>query len=242
MKLWPAIDLLDGVCVRLSQGNYASQKIYSRDPLSAAKEFAAHGASYLHIVDLSRAQDPSRKQTATIARICQQTQLKIQVGGGLRSLEDCAELIALGVDRVVIGSISVMDPVFTQTILAAFPRTVLALDGRFDQQGEFRVATMAWRESAGVTIHEVLARYPQAQTILCTDVERDGMMSGPNLELYRSLKQRYPQMEIVASGGVRECADLAELFRIGVSGVVVGRALYEGTMTIEEGLACSRVV
>jgi phosphoribosylformimino-5-aminoimidazole carboxamide ribotide isomerase len=239
VQFWPAIDLIDGACVRLTKGDYGTKKIYSEDPVAVANSFLQQGADRIHVVDLNRAKDPTNHQMQVIAAICQQTPLKVQVGGGIRSFEDCGELIDLGVERVVIGSLAVKQPDLTNRILDKYPNTVLAMDVVEDLLGEFRVATNAWQQiEDGLRLEDLLDRYPNVQAILCTDIQRDGCLAGPNFELYENLKVRHPGIELLASGGVRDQRDMMRLSRIGVDGAVVGKALYEGRISIGEGLQC----
>lgn len=239
MKIWPAIDLLDGQCVRLTEGDYSRRKIYASDPVAVAKEFEAAGVTRLHMVDLSRAKNQSDSQLNIIAKICQQTSLLVQVGGGIRSVEDGKQLMEAGVRRLVLGSLSLINPEVTREMFQLPVEVVLALDVR-EQQGEFFVATQAWSKLSEFTPEDVLSRYPLARAVMCTDIGRDGKLCGPSFHLYERLLQNLDlQIEVIASGGVHCLEDLHRLRRLGCSGVILGKALYEGKINLQEALACS---
>jgi phosphoribosylformimino-5-aminoimidazole carboxamide ribotide isomerase len=234
------MDLAGGKVVRLAQGNFTRETVYATDPEAIAREFAAAGATHLHVVDLDGARDPALRQRELIARVVRATALRVQVGGGVRTLADVRELLALGVERVVIGSLAVTDQAATAAIVGAVgsERITLALDVTLAGDGGPLVAIRGWQETSTLTLDDVLARYPGVSRMLCTDIARDGMLAGPNVALYRALVARHPGIEIVASGGVSSLADLRELASAGVPSAIVGRALYERKLTLAEALAC----
>ena len=242
MKLYPAIDLKGGKCVRLEQGRFDRVTVYGEDPLATAAGFAKAGASALHVVDLDGARDPAARQIALVEALAHGTTLAVQVGGGIRSVDDVARLLAAGAARVVVGSLTVRDPQLAFELLERFgPKSIVfALDVRLDAQGVPLLATAGWSENATVTLWDALARYVPAglHTILCTDIGRDGMLVGPALELYRTTRERYPRLELLASGGVASLDDLRALKAMGADGAIVGKALYAGRFTLEEALAC----
>ena len=239
MKIWPAIDLLEGKCVRLTQGDYSQCKIYDSDPVVVAKKFEAEGAQQIHVVDLSRAKNPMNSQIGLIERICKQTELLVQVGGGIRSLQDAKDLIAAGAKRLVIGSLAVTNPSLTQEILSLFGDCVLALDVQASR-GDYFVSTQAWTVVSKMTPESIVSDYPKAKSILCTDISRDGKLSGPSIELYSRLRKSLGEVEILASGGVNSLDDLRELQKTGCEGVIVGKAFYEERFSLKEALACLR--
>ncbi len=237
MKIWPAIDLLEGKCVRLTQGDYSQCKIYDSDPVVVAKKFEAEGAKQIHVVDLSRAKNPMSSQIGLIEGICKQTELLVQVGGGIRSLQDAKDLIAAGAKRLVIGSLAVTNPSLTQEILSLFGGCVLALDVQASR-GDYFVATHAWTVVSKMTPESIMSDYPKAKSILCTDISRDGKLSGPSIELYSRLRKSLGEVEIIASGGVNSLNDLRELQKTGCEGVIVGKAFYEERFSLKEALEC----
>ena len=240
MDVIPAIDLLDGRCVRLSQGNFATAKIYESDPLAQAQRFADAGAAWLHVVDLDGARDETGRQFDLIAKIARATPLRLQVGGGVRETSSIATLIDSGVERVVIGSLAVSDVALVREWLARFTpgRFVLAFDVRFGDSHEPEVLIRGWQVESGKRLREALDAYEGSalETILCTDVGRDGMLTGPNLELYRALCARRPGLGVQASGGVSSLDDLFQLANAGVRAAIVGKALYEGRVDLADAL------
>jgi phosphoribosylformimino-5-aminoimidazole carboxamide ribotide isomerase len=241
LKLYPAMDLLGGECVRLAQGRFEDKTVYSSNPLEIAAGFQADGAQAMHIVDLEGAKDPARRQVALLRELLKSIEIEVQVGGGIRSLRDAAELVELGADRVVIGSLAVQQPEVTESIIGALGagRVTLALDLAVGKDFVARVAIKGWQESSALTLEDVLERYRAlgVSHLLCTDIQRDGMLTGPALELYRGLRQAYPEMEIQASGGIRDLRDLNELQNANVPAAILGRSIYAGTLNLKEALA-----
>ena len=241
MIVIPAIDLSNGACVRLRQGDFDTKTTYSTEPVTIARQFEASGASWLHVVDLDGAKDGSTRQTSIVLSVATETSLKVQVGGGLRSRSDVDALLSGGVERVVLGSLAVDDPETVKAWLEEFgpERIVLAFDVRL-HDGEPYPAVRGWQHQAERTLSDVLADYAESglRHVLCTDIHRDGMLSGPNLELYAALVGGLDGMAVQASGGVAALDDLKRLRACGVSAVVVGKALYEGRFELAEALAC----
>jgi phosphoribosylformimino-5-aminoimidazole carboxamide ribotide isomerase len=242
MKVYPAIDLVGGRCVRLEQGRFESAKVYGDDPLAMADRFAAAGATVLHVVDLDGAKDPRGRQLALLERLARHTSLAMQVGGGIRDRADIAALLATGVKRVVVGSVAAREPERALGLLSEFgpERVVFGLDVRLDASDEPRLATHGWRDTEATTLWSALDRFVPAglRLLLCTDIGRDGMLNGPSLELYRRTLARYPALELLASGGIASLEDLRALRGLGAAGAIVGKALYEGRFALEEALAC----
>ncbi len=238
MILYPAIDLLDGQCVRLHKGDFAQKTSYGNDPVAVARDFQAQGATWLHLVDLSGAKDPSKRQTALIAHIIKQTGLSVQTGGGVRNAADVTALLNAGAARVVIGSLAVKDVAATTAIFkhAGAGKICLALD-----MLDGRIAVSGWQEATETTIESVIDTYlPHGLTdILCTDISRDGTMAGPNTTLYARLVKAYPALHIQASGGIGSIDDITALTGSGVAGAIAGKAIYEGRFTLAQGLGAA---
>lgn len=241
MTVYPAIDLRQGRCVRLTQGDFDREIEYDPDPIAVARRFAASGATHLHVVDLDGASSQVAQQTELLLAIARETQLSVQAGGGLRTEAQVSRLLDGGIARAVVGSIAVGDPRLTISLIERFggDRIVLALDVRL-VSGEARVETAGWRGGAVATLSDVLQPYDGVgvRHVLCTDIGRDGMLTGANVELYRRLRARHPSVDWIASGGIAALADLRALADTGVKGAVVGKALYESRFTLEEALRC----
>jgi phosphoribosylformimino-5-aminoimidazole carboxamide ribotide isomerase len=240
-QLYPAIDVRGGRVVRLAQGDYARETTYGDDPLAAAQAYAAQGATWLHLVDL----DAARAGGYTLAPLLQQirasTGLQVQTGGGVRGYDDVVKLLDAGASRVVIGSLSVRAPLDVLAWLAEFGagRITVALDARQDQAGVWQLPIHGWTEASSTTLDALAVRYAQAglQHLLCTDIARDGMLTGPNFTLYRHLVDLLPGVQVQASGGVHAVADVSEAKAAGCGGIVLGRALLEGRFTLERAFS-----
>jgi phosphoribosylformimino-5-aminoimidazole carboxamide ribotide isomerase len=240
MILYPAIDLMGGRCVRLRQGRFEDATIYPASPAEALARFAAAGASWAHVVDLDGARGEKPAQHKLIARLARQQGISLQVAGGFRSRDQVARMIDAGVGRVVIGSLAVHGPSTVQALLGEFgpERIALAFDVR-TETGEPIVATSGWLGNSGKRIDEVAAYYPMARHTIVTDIGRDGMMNGPNLELYADIARRMPHLHLQASGGVSSLTDLASL-PAQLSGAIVGKALWEGRIDLRQALSHAR--
>lgn len=238
MLLIPAIDLRHGRCVRLFQGDFQAETRYDLEPHELLLRYRALGATWLHVVDLDGAKDGALANRSIIIALASQSAVRIQVGGGVRSAEAIDDLLRNGVDRVVIGSAAVERPADVAQWLVHFgaERLCLAFDVRIDAAGEPRVRTRGWTQSSALTLWQAieLHRAHGLKHVLCTDIERDGALTGPSLDLYREAVRRFPALEWQASGGVRDAADLAALERVGVAAAVSGKALLEDRMTCEE--------
>ncbi|MER2520651.1 MAG: 1-(5-phosphoribosyl)-5-[(5-phosphoribosylamino)methylideneamino]imidazole-4-carboxamide isomerase [Bdellovibrionales bacterium] len=239
MLIFPAIDLQEGRCVRLVQGDFNQSKTYSADPLQVAQGFAAAGARWVHMVDLDGARDGAMKQLSTIKSVAQTTTLRIQAGGGIRSEAAIQNLLDAGVSRVVIGSLAVESRQEVRGWLRKFgpERIVLAFDVR-ENDGQPEVVTQGWQSGTQQTLWDVLDSYEGSglRAILCTDVSRDGMLQGPNEGLYRLILEKAPQIELLASGGVGKQDDILSLAATGVAGAIVGKAIYEGKVDLAEAI------
>jgi len=238
MLLIPAIDLRQGRCVRLLKGDFRAETRYELEPHELLGRYRALGASWLHVVDLDGAKDGSLANRSIVMALASQPAVSVQVGGGVRSAETVHDLLAHGVDRVVIGSAAVERPREVAAWIARFgpERICLAFDVRLDGDGMPRVRTRGWTEGGTLGLWEAVALFDGSglRHVLCTDIDRDGALAGPNLDLYRETLRRFPELAWQASGGVRDAADLAALARIGIGAAVSGKALLEERMTSEE--------
>lgn len=235
MELIPALDLRGGRVVRLRQGDFAAERSYGEDPLTLAKDFAARGFRRLHLVDLDGAEAGRPQQLRLVERIVAAFPGEVQIGGGLRGAADLEAAFAAGAARVVLGSAALADPQrFADWLGRHGPkRLVLALDAR-EEAGCFRVRVAGWREDGGLKLFDALERFAGlgVERVLCTDIARDGMLSGPNLALYEAIRAAHPSLALIASGGIRHDADLAALAALGVEAAVAGRALLEGLLAV----------
>lgn len=239
MEIYPAIDLMNGRCVRLTEGDFNARQDYNVSPLEVARSYEETGAKWIHLVDLDGARDATTRQTALIGDIVKVTRLNVQTGGGVRSVDDAKRLLDRGAVRVIIGSLAVKNPDATHKIIqkCGADRIVLALDVRGDFAGGFYVATAGWQETSCVRIEELLTRYNgHVRHVLCTDISKDGQLNGVNAELYRDLVRRFPAIQFQASGGVATLDDIDAIETTGVAGVVIGKALYENRFTLREAL------
>lgn len=240
--LIPALDLINGEVVRLQQGDFARQTTFHNDPVAVACDYQQAGAEFLHIVDLDGARDPAKRQLELITRMQQQSGLRVQTGGGIRTRDDIASLLATGVERVVVGSSAVKDPELAAAWLREFgsDAIVLALDINIDDNGNRWLATHGWQSQSDTRIEDLLnALIPAGcRHVLCTDISRDGMLNGPNVELYASLKADFPDIIWQASGGVSGLHDLRDLKAINCDSVILGKALLTGQFTLQEATQC----
>jgi phosphoribosylformimino-5-aminoimidazole carboxamide ribotide isomerase len=231
MQLIPSIDLRGGRCVRLLRGNFDAETRYELDPQDLLARYRELGATWLHIVDLDGARDGQLANREIIARLAQQQAVRLQVGGGVRSVEAIEDLLQLGVQRVVVGSAAAEQPEIVSEWLRRFgPDSVcLAFDVRLDEAAVPLVRTRGWRESTALTLWDAVQRYAPdgLRHVLCTDIDRDGALLGPNLQLYAEAQRRAPTLDWQASGGVRDAADLQALAAIPVAAAISGKALLE---------------
>ncbi|PHM37855.1 1-(5-phosphoribosyl)-5-[(5-phosphoribosylamino)methylideneamino]imidazole-4-carboxamide isomerase [Xenorhabdus innexi] len=238
----PALDLIDGNVVRLHQGDYDQRRNYGSSPLSRLQEYEKTGAKLLHLVDLTGAKDPARRQISLLRELLSGVSVPVQVGGGIRSESDVAALFEAGANRVVIGSTAITQPALVKQWFQKYgaESIVLALDVRISPDGIKRVAISGWQENSEATLEQVIEQYLPVglKHVLCTDISRDGTLSGSNISLYQEISQHYPQVAFQASGGIGSLTDISSLPASGVTGVIVGRALLEGKFTLKEAIEC----
>lgn len=236
MEVIPAIDLLEGRCVRLYQGDYAQSEVFNEDPVAVAKEWVAQGATRLHLVDLDGAKAGRPENWQAIAAIVEAVDVPVEVGGGLRDRNRVSDLFRLGVRYAILGTAAVEDPNLVGDLAQDFPgQIIVGIDAR-----DGKVATRGWLETSEVDAVELAQRMGQmgAAAIIYTDIKRDGTLKGPNLEALREVAKAI-DIPVIASGGVSAVSDLLSLLALaplGVSGVIVGRALYTGDVNLKEAL------
>lgn len=238
----PAIDLINGEVVRLYQGDYQQKTQYQYSAKERQDLYANAGATVMHFVDLDGAKDATKRQLTLLKTLVNHPSMIIQVGGGVRDKTDVEQLLALGADRIVIGSLAIKQPELVAAWLKEFggEKIVLALDVKIDAQGNKTLPTHGWIKDSGVNLEELLDDYLAAGLIhvLCTDISKDGTLSGSNVGMYQELCQQYPNIKWQASGGIGSLADIKALIPTGVDGVILGRSLLEGKFTLEEAIAC----
>ena len=231
MQIIPALDIMDGKCVRLRKGDYSQQTSYHVDPIEIAQEFVEIGATKLHLVDLDGAKAKQLINLKTIESICQTISIPVEVGGGIRTQEGIECLFSLGASEVIIGSLSVTNPEQVGSFLRQYgaEKIIVAIDLL---NGEPRIS--GWLEAGGQTTDQLIQRLQSIglKTLIVTDIDRDGTLSSPNFELYEGLIQKYPDLDIIASGGVSSITDLKRLPSLGVKGCILGKSLYEGTIKL----------
>ncbi|WP_091122309.1 1-(5-phosphoribosyl)-5-[(5-phosphoribosylamino)methylideneamino]imidazole-4-carboxamide isomerase [Gilliamella intestini] len=238
----PALDLIDGSVVRLHQGDYEQKRDYGNDPLLRLRDYEKQGAKLLHLVDLTGAKDPQKRQISLIQTLINGVQIPVQVGGGIRTEKDIQSLLSAGAARIVIGSTAIKQPELVKQWFSKYgaERLVLALDVRIDNQGNKYVAIHGWQEDSCQTLEQVIDDYlPYGlRHVLCTDISKDGTLSGSNVKLYQQISRKYPQIAFQASGGIGQLSDVKALKDSGVKGVIVGRALLEEKFTVQEAISC----
>ena len=238
MLLMPAIDLRGGRCVRLAQGNFAAETHYAMTPQSLVRRYRTLGTTWIHIVDLDGARDGIRLNASLIGSLAREPGVSLQVGGGVRRTEDIESLLDAGVARVVIGSAAIERPGLVAAWFKTFgpERICLAFDVRVNAAGDPCVHTHGWTKSTAVSLWQALGDFPKVaiRHVLCTAIERDGTLGGPDLALYRSALARFPQLSWQASGGVRSAADVTALARLGTAAAVTGRALLDEALSLKE--------
>jgi len=236
VEIWPAIDLRGGKCVRLQQGDYNREMVFGEDVVAIAQQWANLGATYLHLVDLDGARDGHPRNLSVVASILKTVNLSCELGGGIRNEQTIRELLDLGLSRLVIGTLAIRQPEWFRGACRQFPRRlVLGIDAR-----DGKVATHGWLQSSDIAATELARQFSNEPiaAIIYTDIGTDGMLAGPNLAAMAEM-QAATDLPVVASGGVTTSADVARLAAVPMAGCIIGRALYEGTITLPDALAAA---
>lgn len=233
MRIIPAIDIIEGKCVRLSRGDYNTKKIYNENPLEVAKEFEAHGIQYLHLVDLDGAKSKHIVNHKVLEQIASNTQLKIDFGGGLKSDEDLKIAFESGASQITGGSIAVKNPKVFESWLQQFgnERIILGADANNE-----KVATNGWQDESELELLPFIRGYEEkgVKFVICTDISKDGMLEGPSTDLYRRILDETKNIKLIASGGIATFDDLPLLAEIGCEGTIIGKAIYEGRISLKQ--------
>ena len=233
IELIPAIDIIDGKCVRLSQGDYNTQKVYNESPLEVAKEFEANGIRRLHVVELDGAKSSHIVNYKVLDQLAGHTSLTIDFGGGIKTDEDLTIAFEYGAQMVTLGSIAVKNPDLFKSWLHKFgaEKIILGADVK-----DNRISVNGWKEESQQELLPFLDGYTQEgiRKVLCTDISRDGMLQGPSIDLYKQIMAQFPDMHLIASGGVSGLDDIIRLDEAGIPAVVFGKALYEGRITLKD--------
>lgn len=239
-QVYPAIDVREGRVVRLRQGDYAQETRYDDEPIALARRYSQTGVRWLHLVDLDAARYGGYTLAPLLHAITTSTWLRVQTGGGVRSEADVEAILEAGADRVVIGSLAVRDPERVIGWVRRFgaEHITIALDARQSEDGQWCLPVAGWTQDSGVQIEPLVRQFADigVRHLLCTDITRDGMLSGPNLELYRYLRTLAPELRVQASGGIRDTDDIVAAHAAGCGGVVLGKALLEGRFALGDAL------
>ena len=233
MIIYPAIDLRDGKCVRLIEGDFDRETVFDADPTAAARRWRGAGATWLHVVDLDGARSGESGNFEAIAAIVKAVDCPVQVGGGVRSVDAAERLFAAGVSRVIVGTAIVAEPALVDSLVGQFPGKVVAgLDAR-----DGNLATSGWLDQGTVSALETARSLPERgiDTVIYTDIRRDGTLNGPNLDALREMIT-VPDMEVIASGGIASLDDVRDVAEAGAAGVIIGRALYDGRVALADAL------
>ena len=233
MRIIPAIDIIDGKCVRLTQGDYDQKKIYDANPVAVARDFENKGVEYLHLVDLDGAKSSQPKNLLTLNSISLETNLKIDFGGGIKSQNSLVQALSSGADQVNIGSLAIRNPILVKFWIKKYgwDKIIISADSR-----DKKIAVSGWQESSDRDLLDFINEFVDngARYFVCTDISKDGMMEGSAVALYSEIIQNFPGIKLIASGGVTSLDEIIELREIGCEGVIIGKALYEGLLSIEE--------
>ena len=233
MNIIPAIDIIDGQCVRLTQGDYQQKKIYDQNPVEVAKRFEEAGIRYLHVVDLDGARSKKIINHAILRKITQQTSLKVDFGGGIKSEEDVQIAFDCGAQQVTVGTLAVKQKdIFLQWLKKyGADKIILGADARNE-----KIAVSGWQEKSDIDLFDFLRDYRAkgVEYTICTDIAKDGLLQGPAEDLYRRIRLAFPKLKLIASGGVTTLKDLQQLKALGCHGAIVGKAFYEGTIALKD--------
>lgn len=241
-SIFPAIDLMDGGCVRLFKGDFNQRTNYDTSPIEFAKSFKSDGSEWLHVVDLDGAKDADARQSQLIIDIAQKSGLKVQTGGGIRERSQVERLLAGGIERVVIGSLALKEPILIRRWMDDLgpEKIVLALDVKMNEDGVPYPTSHGWKETGEKSLWQLINEYEPSglQTILVTDIDKDGVLEGSNVELYKAIRENYPSLDLITSGGVGSIDDVKALKALEPHGIIIGKALYENKFTVAEAIAC----
>lgn len=232
MKIIPAIDIIDGKCVRLSKGDYSTQKIYSENPVEIAKEFESFGIRFLHLVDLDGAKSKNIMNQKVLESIARETSLHIDFGGGLKTGNDIETAFNSGAKQITLGSIAIQDPEFCVEMIKRYGNDRIILGADCENR---KIKTSGWLEESSLDIIDFLLQYQEkgiSQTI-CTDISKDGMLEGPSTDLYKEILDK-TSVKLTASGGISCIEDVYSMKEIGCSGTVIGKAIYEGKISLQQ--------
>lgn len=237
IEIIPAIDIIGGQCVRLTQGDYSQRTVYSSDPVEIAKSYEAIGIRRLHVVDLDGAKAAAPQNLDTLRKIATATKLDIQYGGGIKSGEALKAVLETGANRAICGSVAITAPDRFEEWLAAYGPEHIIL-GADTKAG--KVAINGWLESSETDVQTIVRRFAERglRQVICTDISRDGMLEGPNFELYTTLQSEFPEVDITVSGGISSLDDIVRLDDMGLRSVIVGKAIYEGRITLKDLERC----
>ncbi|MCJ7936045.1 MAG: 1-(5-phosphoribosyl)-5-[(5-phosphoribosylamino)methylideneamino]imidazole-4-carboxamide isomerase [Chryseobacterium sp.] len=232
MKIIPAIDIIDGKCVRLSKGDYSTKKIYNENPVEVAKEFEGYGIQYLHLVDLDGAKSKHIVNQKVLEDIAEATSLHIDFGGGLKTQEDIETAFNAGAKQITLGSIAVQDPVFCYNAIKNYGPEKIILGADCENR---KIKTAGWQEESDKDVIDFILQYKQKKirNVICTDIEKDGMLEGPSTGLYIEILYK-TSVQLTASGGISDIRDLYKMKDIGCSGTIIGKALYEGKISLQQ--------
>ncbi len=236
MTIIPAIDIIDGKCVRLTKGDYAQQKVYNNNPVEVAKQFADAGLKRLHIVDLDGARAGKIINIAVLEAIAKATDMVIDFGGGIKNITDVSNIFNAGAAMATIGSLAVKRPELLEEWLMEFGADKFLI-GADVLDGKIKIG--GWLEDSGLEIFDFIGKMLGlgAINIFCTDISKDGAMEGPSIELYKTIIAQHPEINLISSGGVTTIEDVVELAAIGCSGAIIGKAIYEGNITLQQLLS-----
>ena len=233
MTIIPAIDIINGKCVRLTKGDYAQQKVYNENPVEVAKQFADAGLQRVHIVDLDGAKAGKIVNIAVLEAIASATKLVIDFGGGIKNINDIGNLFSAGAAMATIGSLAVKHPELLEEWLMEFGADKFLI-GADVLEGKIKIS--GWLEDGGIDVFTFIGKMIGlgATNIFCTDISKDGAMEGPSVELYKQIMEQHPEINLIASGGVTTMDDVMELKEIGCSGAIIGKAIYEGNISLQQ--------
>lgn len=233
MKIFPAIDIREGKVVRLFKGDYNQMTVYGDHPVEVAKNFQKKGAKFLHVVDLDGAKEGATPNFEVIKDIIRETNLKVEIGGGIRSEEVIKKYLDCSAFRLILGTIAIKDPEFTKKMVNQYGKKIAVGVDVFDKM----VAIQGWTETSDITLNQMLDTLEgyDCKTVICTDISKDGALNGINFELYRELSKRY-KMDIIASGGVSSIKDVENLSNINMYGAIIGKALYTGDIDLKDAV------